>query len=154
MSILGSITTEDMGGRGKPLPNAKWRVTVESAQVGPDGNGTRLVLQTGQITTPEGALEYTNGSLPYVIGNRKIFVREWTDHQSEQAAVIGRKRIKQLLVATGIVPKPEKGESVSDPFNSYDELAEAVVGRSMLVTTRQTRRKTKSFLCARKIILL
>lgn len=145
MSILGTITSDDLGGRGKPLPNAKYRGTIETATISPETNGTRLVLQVGQLTTPEGSGEMQNGgSEPYRIGNRKVFVREWTDHSSEQAADIGRKRIKQLLVATGLVAKPTAGQSVEVPFQTYEEVASAVAGRSFLFTSKQSRRKTKT----------
>ena len=145
MSILGSITPDDLGGRGKPLPNAKYRGTIESATISPETNGTRLVLQVGQLATPDGATEIAglNGDAPYRIGNRKVFVREWTDHQNDQAADIGRKRIKQLLVATGLVAKPEKGQSVEVPFQTFEEVAGAVTGCSFMFTSKQTRRKTK-----------
>lgn len=144
MSIL-NITYEDTVGKGKPLPNARWAGIFEEASVQPEGNGTRFFARIGQITTPDGAAEYTNGgaTAPYRIGNRKVFVREWTDHQSAQAAEIGQRRLKQIAMATGIVPKPAKGETVTVPFETYEQLAQAIVGTKVLFTTKQSNRLTK-----------
>ena len=154
MSIL-TATSDDVGGKGgRPLPNAKWASIIEEAQANmPDGNGTRFFARLGQITTPEGSSEYTNGdaSAPYRIGNRKVFVREWTDHTSQQAVEIGERRIKQLLMATGIIPKPEKGKAVdlaalfgtTTESETYEKIAQAVVGRRVVFTSKQRPRLTK-----------
>lgn len=144
MSIL-TITHEDtQGGRGAPLPNAKWAGIVEEAGVQPEANGTRFFARLGQITTPEGSGEYINGQAqPYRVGNRKVFVREWTDHQSTQATEIGQRRIKQFILAAGLVAKPAKGAQVVVPFESYDEIASAIVGKRILFTSRQAPRMSR-----------
>ena len=143
MSILGTITENDLGGRGKLLPNAKYRGTIESVTPNvPTGQGTRIKIMVGRLTTPDGAGSFPNGgSGDYVIGNRKVFVDEWQDHPSTQAAEIGQRRLRQLLVATGLVPKPAKNESVQDPFNSFEEMASALEGRTFLFGTKQKQRK-------------
>lgn len=145
MSVLGSITNDDIqGGRGAPLPNTKWSGVVEEASIQQEGNSTRLFVRLGQLTTPDGSSEYVNGgSSPYRIGNRKVFVREWTDHPSTMAAQIGQRRIKQMVVAAGLVPAPKKGESVEDPFQTFEEVASALVGKRILFTSKQVTRKTK-----------
>lgn len=145
MSIL-TITQEDtQGGRGAPLPNAKWSGVVEEASVTQEANGSRLFVRLGQLTTPDGSGEYTNGGgAPYRIGNRKVFVREWTDHTSTQAQEIGQRRIKQMIVAAGLVAAPAKGEKVDVPFQSFEEVASALTGKRMLFTSKQVTRKTKN----------
>ena len=141
MSIL--ITTEDTTGKGKPLPNAKWSGVFEEASITPEGNGTRFFARLGQITTPDGNSVYTNGgSAPYNIGNRKVFVREWTDHTSVQATEIGQRRIKQIIIAAGLAPKPTAGQTVEVNL-TFEQVAAEVVGKRVLFSSKQVARLSR-----------
>ena len=130
-----SVTLDDLeGGRGKPLPTGvRYKGTFLEAKVEdhPKGNGRQARLQLGNITTAAGETEFAqNGAGTYRIGGRKVFVDEWVQHTSAQAQQIGHQNLKRIAVATGLVPRPEKGEKVVLPTQDPEELASLFVGRS------------------------
>ena len=141
MSLL-SITHDDTkGGRGAALPARAYVATIESAAVEQKENGQSLALVFGNIRTKEGATEFEHNGGIYRIGNRKVFARHWIEHTNSQAAEIGQKYIKKLLISTGIVATPKAGETVSDQYESWEQLAEDVVGHEAVILTKQRTRK-------------
>lgn len=137
MSIL-TISHDDVTPQGRPLPNGEYRATVLDAQVVTKERGTSFVRQYGNLRTRDGATEVpgTNGDAPFRIGARRLFDRQWIDHQTEKAQEIGLRMLKLEAVSAGFVPKPAKGEHVELPFNDWQEYAAALVGKDVLVRTR------------------
>ena len=136
MSIF-SATQEDFSGGGKPLPPRSYKVMVLEAKVETTENGTRLTRMYGNIRTPEGAVEFENGDgTTYRIGNRKLFARSWIDHKNEQAQQIGQREIKREAVSAGLMQKPAKGETVELDYPSFEDYAQALIGREVLVRTK------------------
>lgn len=135
MSILKSTADDFVGGR--PLPNAEYRATVVQAQVEQTENGKRLTRMYGNLRTREGATELAlpDGST-FRIGARKLFARSWIEHSNEQAQSIGTREIKREAVSAGLMPKPAKGETVELPFDSWEEYANALTGREVIVRTQ------------------
>ena len=118
---------------------------MEEARIRGEGNGTRFFARLGQITTPEGNTVYTNGgSAPYNIGNRKVFVREWTDHTSVRATEIGQRRIKQIIIAAGggVGGKRTEGKTVEVNL-TFEQVAEEVVGKRVLFSSKQVARLSR-----------
>lgn len=135
MSILTS-TSDDFAG-GRTLPDAVYRATILEAKVETTDNGSRLTRMYGNLRTPTGETEFANGDgQPFRIGNRKLFARSWIDHKNEQAASIGQREIKREAVATGLMQKPKKGETVELDFDDWNTYANALVGREVLVRTK------------------
>src|SRR3990167_823040 len=120
-----SVSQDDLGGGwGLPLPtNQQYRgVAVEHKQDVKE-NGVQQVLTVGNITLLDGRTEFDpNVSGTYRIGNRKVFVRAWSEQKSEEAQRIGHAELKRLAVATGIIPAPQKGEKVTLPTKDPFEL--------------------------------
>ncbi len=141
------VKGEDLvgGGRGKPLPNGKYLVTIESAGAETKDNGTQLAVQCGNIRTPDGATEFEqrDGTL-YRIGNRKLFDRQWWDHKNEQAAQLGQRMIARQAVALGLMEKVEKGAEAEFPYEDVQAYAEDIVGKDALVVTRLRAKKDKA----------
>lgn len=144
MSLL-TITHDDIQGRGRPLPDKPYRATIEEAGIEETENGKRLTSRYGNLRTVEGATEFemSDGSV-FRIGNRKLFARSWISHTNEQAQRIGLGEIKRLAISAGLAQKPAKGESVELNFDSFEELAQALVGREVIVRSRQETRKDKT----------
>lgn len=133
------IKADDLtgGGRGKPLPNGKYLVTIESAGPETKDNGTQLAVQCGNIRLPDGAGEFEQrDGTTYRIGQRKLFDRQWWDHKNEQAQAIGQRMIARQAVALGLMEKPEKGAEVEFPYEDVGEYADAIVGKDVIVVTR------------------
>lgn len=153
MSLL-TITHDDVQGRGRPLPDKTYRATIEEAAAEDysktNGNGEsyvagrRLRLQFGNMRTTQGTTEFemADGSV-FRIGNRKVFDRLWFEHESEQTQRIGLSSIKRLAISAGLAAKPGKGESTELNFDSFEELAQALVGREVVVRTKQETRTDK-----------
>ena len=144
MSLL-TITHDDVQGRGRPLPNKRYRATVEEAAVESTENGKRLTRRYGNLRTVEGTTEFEmpDGSV-FRIGNRKLFARSWFEHSNEQAQRIGLSEIKREAISAGLATKPAKGESVTLDFESFEELAQALVGRDVILESRQETRIDKA----------
>ena len=146
MSVLmdDTITQEDLGGgRGKPLPTGVeyQGVFVEHKQDHKE-NGVQQALTIGNISTVDGRTEFDlNGSGTYRIGNRKVFVRCWSEQKSEEAQRIGHAELKRIAVATGLVATPQKGEKVTLPTTDPEELAQSFVGRTVKFTVKHVTRK-------------
>jgi len=143
MSLL-TITHDDVQGRGRPLPDKTYRATIEEAAVETTDKGKRLTRRYGNLRTVEGATEFelADGSV-FRIGNRKLFNRSWFEHENEQAQRIGLGEIKREVISAGLAAKPGKGESVELNFASFEELAQALVGRDVILRSRQETRKDK-----------
>jgi len=143
MSLL-TITHEDVQGRGRPLPDKTYRATIEEASVETTDNGKQLARRYGNLRTIDGNTEFElpDGSV-FRIGNRKVFARSWFQHSNEQAQRIGLSEIKREAISAGLVSKPAKGESVELNFDSFEELAQALVGREVIIRTRQESRKDR-----------
>lgn len=133
------------GGRGAPLPNGTYRVTVEHAGVETKENGTQITRQYGNIRVPNGSsaeFELPDGGT-YRIGNRKVFARSWWDQKNEQAAAIGQRELAREAIAAGLMPAVAKGEEADFPFDSPEAYAEAVTGKELLIKTRLKARNDK-----------
>lgn len=136
MSIL-SASHDDFAGGGKPLPPRAYKVTVLEAKVEETENGHRLTRMYGNIRTPEGAVEFENGDgKTFRIGNRKLFARSWIDHKNEQAASIGQREIKREALSAGLLAKPAKGETTELDYPSFEDYAQALIGRDVIVRTK------------------
>jgi hypothetical protein len=134
VSILGAVTADDQkSGKGAALPAGTYRATIESAQVEQKENGSTLAVVFGNIRTKDGATEFAHNGGTYRIGNRKVFARHWVDHNNPQAAEIGQKMIKKLLISTGIL---ENKVGATDNYSGYDELAQDIAGKDALVVTK------------------
>lgn len=144
MSLL-TITHDDVQGRGRPLPDKSYRATIEEASIEVTDNGKRLTRRYGNLRTIEGATEFemADGSV-FRIGNRKLFNRSWFEHANEQAQRIGLGEIKRECISAGLVQKPAKGESVELNFDTFEELAQALVGRDVILRSKQETRKDKA----------
>jgi hypothetical protein len=136
MSIL-TATSDDFGG-GRPLPNGTYRVTVLDAKLEHTDNGSeRLTRMYGNIRrAADNATEFTieGSSVPFRVGNRKLFARSWITHPNEQAQNIGQREIKREAAAAGLLAKPAKGESVE--LDVSEEYAMALIGREVTVRTQ------------------
>lgn len=144
MSLL-TATNDDFQGRGRPLPDNVYRVTVEEVRIDTKANGTQLVRRYGNIRTREGATEFAMpDSSTFKIGQRKIFARSWIDHKHPDARRIGQQEIKREAVAAGLMPKPAKGETTELNYDSWEAYAVALNGRDELVRTRQVPRQDAS----------
>lgn len=145
MGLL-TATLNDVKPRGQTLPDGTYRVTIESAGVqAVEGKGTQWARQYGSIRTRTGAAELTlaDGS-SFVIGNRKLFARDWIDHSNPEAARVGNSRISQEAISAGLQPKPTTERPTTDlPYSDWDTYGSALVGREVLVTVKAKSHKNK-----------
>lgn len=138
MSLLQVTADDQKSGKGATLPARTYKMTVESAQVESKENGSTLAIVLGNIRTKTGETEFDNNGGTFRIGNRKVFARHWVDHTNPQAAEIGQRFIKKLLISAGII---ENKVGAEDNFDSYEQLAEGIVGKDVTVLTKQRTRK-------------
>jgi hypothetical protein len=143
MSLLTS-TAEDFAPRGRTLPERVYLAEVEEAAVevteaGDNGEPKkqRLTRRYGNIRLPDGTTEFqlADGST-FRIGNRKLFNRSWTVHTSAEAQRIGNGEIKREAVAAGLMEKPTKEKPSELNYPSWDEYANALVGKTVRVRVR------------------
>lgn len=134
--------------QGKPLPDNTYVCEIEQAVVEEKENGTRVSVQYGSLRLPDGATEFqlADGTL-FRIGNRKVFSRSWWEHSglatSEQTQSIGRRELARLAIAVGLVEKPPKGAKFTMPFETAEELAAQLGGKSLKIRTKQQKRTRK-----------
>ena len=138
------VKSDDMfGGKGKPLPNGVYRATIEQADAEDLENGTQIRLRWGNIRVADGATEFElpDGTM-YRIGNRKVFDRQWYEHQNEDAAAIGQRMVMLQAVALRFVELPERGSNseLEFPFSGPLAYVEAVLGKECLIRTRLRQR--------------
>ena len=140
------IGFDDLTPQGKPLPGGKYLVDVyEAMEEETEQGNVRVMRQYGNIRLPGGEVEFTatDGST-YHIGDRRLFARSWWTHTNEQANAIGHKELGQEAVAAGLMEAPVKGEPKKGfPFATAAEYAEALRGKTLLVTVRQKVRTRK-----------
>ena len=144
MSLLNIAESELKGGKGAALPPRAYRFTVLQAQIEQKENGKMYSARLGNLRTKEGAGEFEYQGANYRIGNRIVFARHWIEHNNPDAAKAGNGQIIKLAIALGIVPVPEKGTVAELDFNSWEDFAEATVGREGIVVTKQRTRTDAS----------
>ena len=144
MSLL-TATSEDTkaGGVGKPLPDRVWTATVLAAvtESSKKGVGKRVAATLGQFRDRDGSPQITlaDGST-YTPGNRKVFDRQWFEYPpNAQAEAIGQKFLKRQAMSAGLMPVPRNGDKAELTFDSWDDYADALVGREVTVRTKQVR---------------
>lgn len=138
------ISGEELARPRQEIPDGWHAVTIEEANSDPKENGTRIAIQFGEITTPEGQTEVTlpSGQV-FRYGNRKLFQRSWWEHTSPMAAKIGQRELAGLFVALGLMAKPQGKERVEAPFTTVEDAAAALRGHRLLVRTRTVPRIRK-----------
>jgi len=145
VSILGAVTADDQkSGKGAALPSRAYRALIEAAQLrevtGPKGTGTQIDITLGNLRTKEGETEFDYNGSRYRIGNRKVFGHHWVDHTNPEAAKVGNSFIRKLLISAGIV---ENKVGAEDPYTSTEEMAADIVGKEVIVLTKQKTRQDK-----------
>ena len=145
MSLLTATQDDLKSGRGRPLPDRVWRATVQQAAVTPKPTGTqletRLTAFRDRNDVPE--IMLPDGSM-YTPGRRIVFDRQWIDQQNAKATEIGQHMIRKLAMSSGLMAVPENGQRTELDFASFEDFASALVGRDVLVRTKQVRAKTKN----------
>lgn len=141
MSLL-SITKDMVTPRGRNLPDGIYRATIEETAVRGQGQGTVLWRRYGNLRTRDGQTEFTApDGKPFRIGNRKLFNNSWTSHPNVQAQEIGHGEIGQEAVAVGLAPAPQDSQPVTLDFPSWEQYAQALAGRDVLVRVVNKPRK-------------
>lgn len=141
MSLLQVTADDQKSGKGATLPPRAYRALIESAQIESKENGSTLSLVLGNLRTKEGETEFTHNGGTFRIGNRKVFGRHWVDHTNPEAAKVGQSFIKKLLISAGIIAN-EVG--AQDNYTSFEELATDIVGKEVVVLTKQRQRQNSA----------
>lgn len=142
MSLLTATPDDLKSGRGAPLPNRVWRATVQQAAVVPGNTGTRLETRLTAFRDRDNSPTITlPDSSTYTPGRRIVFDRQWIDQANAQATAIGQKMIKKLAMSAGLMESKPGAEL---DFASFEDFAAAIVGRDVLVRTKQVRAQVKN----------
>lgn len=145
MSLLTASSDDLRTGRGRPLPNRVWRATVIQAQPAIKPTGAQLETRLSAFRDREGNTTVTlpDGS-EYTPGKRIVFDRQWVEQENPKAAEIGQRMVKKLAMSAGLMAVPQNGQRAELDFETWDAFAQALVGRDVLVRTKQVRAQVKN----------